>query len=156
MTRHAFTRRRALRWPLLSLVDCRRKSKQGGAASDLTDLARAGQFAFALLCLPSVYPPIICTSLCRLSNAGWSGVLLAVSLMYCGALQTYKEHIAYFAAYYREHRQELPFIVWRDSSVQHFDTPTGWSCIIRSRSLPGYSIGDTFLTPLQVGLASSS
>ncbi|KAK9832530.1 hypothetical protein WJX81_006130 [Elliptochloris bilobata] len=39
--------------------------------------------------------------------------------------QTYREQIAYFAAYHRKHRQELPFIVWRDSSVQHFDTPTG-------------------------------
>jgi len=40
-------------------------------------------------------------------------------------VQQYKEHIGYFAAYYREHRHELPFIIWRDSSVQHFDTPTG-------------------------------
>ncbi len=53
---------------------------------------------------------------------------ITVSTGHCasGLRQTYKEHIAYFAAYYREHRQELPFIIWRDSSVQHFDTPTGY------------------------------
>ena len=28
-------------------------------------------------------------------------------------------------AYLQAHRRELPFLVWRDSAPQHFDTPTG-------------------------------
>ena len=28
-------------------------------------------------------------------------------------------------AYLQAHRRDLPFLVWRDSAPQHFDTPTG-------------------------------
>ena len=61
---------------------------------------------------------------------------LAATLTCCIAWQTYKEHVAYFAAYYRDHRPELPFIIWRDSSVQHFDTPTGMPGISRAGPSP--------------------
>ena len=39
--------------------------------------------------------------------------------------------------YYADHKQDLPFFLWRDSSVQHFNTPVGnyftdpvsWDCL---------------------------
>jgi hypothetical protein len=39
--------------------------------------------------------------------------------------QEYRDNIRMFADYYRANKDTLPFIIWRDSSVQHFDTPTG-------------------------------
>ena len=27
--------------------------------------------------------------------------------------------------YYTRHKKQLPFVIWRDASVQHFNTPTG-------------------------------
>ena len=37
----------------------------------------------------------------------------------------YDEELRQFAEAYRERKHELPFFIWRDASVQHFDTPTG-------------------------------
>eukprot|EP00884_Botryococcus_braunii_P023107 jgi/Botrbrau1/9480/Bobra.0252s0098.2 len=39
--------------------------------------------------------------------------------------QEYERNVSAFANYYQAHKEELPFTIWRDSSVQHFDTPTG-------------------------------
>ena len=36
-----------------------------------------------------------------------------------------RENAKIWADFYRDHHRELPFIIWRDASVQHFDTPTG-------------------------------
>ena len=37
----------------------------------------------------------------------------------------YAGNLAMWADYYRRHKAALPFVLWRDASVQHFDTPTG-------------------------------
>ena len=40
-------------------------------------------------------------------------------------VDTYTSRLSTFAQYYQQHKQELPFFVWRDSSAQFFHTPTG-------------------------------
>ena len=37
----------------------------------------------------------------------------------------YKRNITLFADYYKDHQAELPFTIWRDAPVQHFDTRSG-------------------------------
>ena len=37
----------------------------------------------------------------------------------------YAGNLAMWADYYRRHKAAMPFVLWRDASVQHFDTPTG-------------------------------
>lgn len=37
----------------------------------------------------------------------------------------YQEWLAEFADYYRSHGSHMPYLIWRDSSPQHFSTPTG-------------------------------
>jgi hypothetical protein len=52
-------------------------------------------------------------------------------------VETYNNEMQEFVNYYREHRADLPFFLWRDSSVQHFNTPVGnffvdpisWDCL---------------------------
>lgn len=44
-------------------------------------------------------------------------------------MQEYMDHLGYFADYVHRHRSALPFIIWRDASVQHFNTPTGKLCL---------------------------
>ena len=39
--------------------------------------------------------------------------------------KTLQTEISMWAAYFSRHRQQLPFVIWRDASVQHFNTPTG-------------------------------
>ncbi|KAK9825923.1 hypothetical protein WJX81_007164 [Elliptochloris bilobata] len=39
--------------------------------------------------------------------------------------QEYRAQIAKLAAYYRRIRRRLPFVVWRDASVPHYNTATG-------------------------------
>ena len=42
--------------------------------------------------------------------------------------QEYRAQVAKFAAYHQRHRRRLPFLVWRDASVPHFNTATGARC----------------------------
>ena len=45
-----------------------------------------------------------------------------------------EENLSLWADFYRRERQRLPFVIWRDASVQHFDTPTGeraWRCMLQ-------------------------
>ena len=42
--------------------------------------------------------------------------------------QEYRAQIAKFAAYHQRHRRRLPFLVWRDASVPHYNTATGAPC----------------------------
>ena len=52
-------------------------------------------------------------------------------------VETYTREMQEFATYYHEHKKRLPFFLWRDSSVQHFNTPVGnyftdpvsWDCL---------------------------
>ena len=39
--------------------------------------------------------------------------------------QEYRAQLTKFAAYYQRHRRRLPFLVWRDASVPHFNSATG-------------------------------
>ncbi len=34
-------------------------------------------------------------------------------------------NVMMWAEYYQRFRDSLPFTIWRDASIQHFDTPTG-------------------------------
>lgn len=51
--------------------------------------------------------------------------------------EQYSNEMREFVEYYSEHKAELPFFLWRDSSVQHFNTKTGnfhnepqsWDCL---------------------------
>ena len=51
--------------------------------------------------------------------------------------EQYSNEMQEFVTYYSEHKARLPFFLWRDSSVQHFNTPTGnfqndpisWDCL---------------------------
>ena len=44
--------------------------------------------------------------------------------------QEFRAQVAKFAAYYQRHRRRLPFLVWRDASVPHFNTATGARCAL--------------------------
>lgn len=52
-------------------------------------------------------------------------------------VETYTREMQEFVAYYQEHKARLPYFLWRDSSVQHFNTPVGnyltdpvsWDCL---------------------------
>lgn len=39
--------------------------------------------------------------------------------------EEYRLGLLQFAAAYRQEHRRMPFMIWRDSSVQHFNTPTG-------------------------------
>eukprot|EP00884_Botryococcus_braunii_P012833 jgi/Botrbrau1/21550/Bobra.174_2s0051.1 len=39
--------------------------------------------------------------------------------------EEYRQGLQQFAAAYRQEHRRMPFMIWRDSSVQHFNTPTG-------------------------------
>ena len=45
--------------------------------------------------------------------------------MWSNDVDTYSSRLSTFAQYYKLHKQELPYFVWRDSSPQFFHTPTG-------------------------------
>ena len=36
-----------------------------------------------------------------------------------------EENVRMWAGFYQREKKRLPFVIWRDASVQHFDTPTG-------------------------------
>lgn len=36
-----------------------------------------------------------------------------------------EDHVRLWADTYMRLKDSMPFIIWRDASVQHFDTPTG-------------------------------
>lgn len=36
-------------------------------------------------------------------------------------------NVMMWAEYYERFKASLPFVIWRDASIQHFDTPTGES-----------------------------
>lgn len=36
-----------------------------------------------------------------------------------------QRNVTVFSDFYEKYRTVLPFIIWRDASIQHFDTPTG-------------------------------
>ena len=52
-------------------------------------------------------------------------------------VETYTKEMQEFVDYYHDHKAQLPFFLWRDSSVQHFNTPVGnyftdpvsWDCL---------------------------
>ena len=63
-------------------------------------------------------------------------VILNVGL-WLNDVETYVNEMQEFVGYYQEHKVDLPFFIWRDSSVQHFNTPVGnffvdpvsWHCL---------------------------
>ena len=63
-------------------------------------------------------------------------VVLNVGL-WLNDVETYTIQMEEFVKYYADHKADLPFFLWRDSSVQHFNTPVGnyftdpvsWDCL---------------------------
>ena len=39
--------------------------------------------------------------------------------------KTLRTEISMWVEYFTRHKKQLPFVIWRDASVQHFNTPTG-------------------------------
>ena len=54
-----------------------------------------------------------------------SDILLVNVAVWLNSEKTLQTEISMWADYFTRHRQKLPFIIWRDASVQHFNTPTG-------------------------------
>ena len=52
-------------------------------------------------------------------------IVLMNTGLWSNDVDTYTSRLNTFADYYKQHKQELPYFVWRDSSVQFFHTPTG-------------------------------
>lgn len=54
-----------------------------------------------------------------------SDIMLLNFAVWVNVADEYSGNLAMWADYYERHRAQLPFVIWRDASVQHFDTPTG-------------------------------
>lgn len=60
--------------------------------------------------------------------------------------EEYSSAMQEFADYYARHKADLPFFLWRDSSVQHFNTETGnfrndpisWDCLPLGTAVSGH------------------
>ena len=54
-----------------------------------------------------------------------SDIMLVNVAVWLNSEKTLRTQINLWVDYFRRHRQRLPFVIWRDASVQHFNTPTG-------------------------------
>ena len=54
-----------------------------------------------------------------------SDILVANFAVWTNSAAELERNLTLWADFYARHRAALPFVIWRDASVQHFDTPTG-------------------------------
>ena len=54
-----------------------------------------------------------------------SDIMLVNIAVWVNSEKNLRSNISMWANYYTRHKQQLPFVIWRDASVQHFNTPTG-------------------------------
>jgi len=54
-----------------------------------------------------------------------SDIMLVNIAVWVNSEKNLRSNISMWADYYTRHKQQLPFVIWRDASVQHFNTPTG-------------------------------
>ena len=54
-----------------------------------------------------------------------SDIMLVNIAVWVNSEKNLRSNITMWADYYSRHKQHLPFVIWRDASVQHFNTPTG-------------------------------
>ena len=54
-----------------------------------------------------------------------SDIMLVNIAVWVNSEKNLRSNISMWASYYTRHKQQLPFVIWRDASVQHFNTPTG-------------------------------
>ena len=61
-----------------------------------------------------------------------SDIMLVNIAVWVNSEKNLRANISMWADYYKRHKQQMPFVIWRDASVQHFNTPTGavFSCIL--------------------------
>ena len=64
-----------------------------------------------------------------------SDIMLVNIAVWVNSEKNLRANISMWADYYKRHKQQMPFVIWRDASVQHFNTPTGAisSCIPAKR-----------------------
>ena len=54
-----------------------------------------------------------------------SDIMLVNIAVWVNCEKNLRSNVSMWANYYTRHKQQLPFVIWRDASVQHFNTPTG-------------------------------
>lgn len=61
-----------------------------------------------------------------------SDIMLVNIAVWVNSEKNLRANISMWADYYKRHKQQMPFVIWRDASVQHFNTPTGviFACIL--------------------------
>ena len=52
-------------------------------------------------------------------------IMLVNIAVWVNSEKNLRANISMWANYYTRYKQQLPFVIWRDASVQHFNTPTG-------------------------------
>lgn len=52
-------------------------------------------------------------------------IMLVNIAVWVNSEKNLRSNISMWASYYTRHKAQLPFVIWRDASVQHFNTPTG-------------------------------
>ncbi len=58
-----------------------------------------------------------------------SDIMLVNIAVWVNSEKNLRANISMWAEYYKRHKQQMPFVIWRDASVQHFNTPTGMSSL---------------------------
>ena len=54
-----------------------------------------------------------------------SDIMLVNVAVWLNSEKTLRTEISMWVDYFTRHKKQLPFVIWRDASVQHFNTPTG-------------------------------
>ena len=62
-------------------------------------------------------------------------------------LRTLWVEISMWVEYFTRHKKQLPFVIWRDASVQHFNTPTGLPFLVLHCILSTSPDGSKTMTP---------
>lgn len=64
-------------------------------------------------------------------------IMLVNIAVWVNSEKNLRANISMWANYYTRYKQQLPFVIWRDASVQHFNTPTGLRSLHTPIPLPG-------------------
>ena len=68
-----------------------------------------------------------------------SDIMLVNIAVWVNSEKNLRSNISMWANFYNRYKHQLPFVIWRDASVQHFNTPTGLQIMV-PLSLPFSSV----------------